>query len=85
MKRPLLRHALVLWVLAPLLLSLSLYRPAGIDRGRAARVPDRLAELERVEDYPLTASAIATSSPTARPLPAPEGTVDSASWSSGSG
>jgi EpsI family protein len=59
MKRPWLAHAIVLWLLAPALLWLSSYRPAGAETGRATRIPDALAGFVRVEDYALDASTVA--------------------------
>lgn len=53
------RHALVLWIVAPILLWLSTYRPEGGDRGRARRVPLELGGFAHTEEFPLTDSVIA--------------------------
>jgi EpsI family protein len=53
------RHAVVLWILAPILLLLSTYRPEGGDRGRARRVPLQLGGFAHSEEFPLTDSVIA--------------------------
>lgn len=53
------RHAIALWLAAPVLLWLSTYRPEGGDKGRAARVPKELGGYSCVEEYPLTESVAA--------------------------
>ncbi|MEM7201829.1 MAG: exosortase C-terminal domain/associated protein EpsI [Planctomycetota bacterium] len=50
----LLRSAGVLWLLAPMLLVLSVYRPQGVSRGRAAALPEAAGAYRLAERYTLT-------------------------------
>ena len=51
---PLQRSSLALWLLAPALLGLSLYRPFTPSSGRAAGLPATVAGFTLVEDRPMT-------------------------------
>ncbi len=58
MKRRLWPHALVLWCLAPCLVLVATHRPAGGDRGRAARLSKELGPFRFVESFEITESIV---------------------------
>lgn len=76
--RSLLRHSILLWLIAPLCLWLAIDRPRGAERRRAAELPQTLGPYAMVAESPITdelAEALGTRDAVLRTYRAPQGQV----------